>query len=1017
MRYAIVLFSLTMAGSPPLAEPAVSPDRKEVAFVSGGDIWTVPAQGGEARLLISHPANDSRPLYSPDGKRLAFLSTRDGAANAYVLEFSSGAVTRLTHFDTSHSLDNWSRDGEWIYISTPHAEIGNMLDIYRVRSTGGTPMPVSADRYASEFHAAPTPDGKRLLFVARGVGNAQWWRKGRSHLDESEIWILDENAAQKDTQLLGRGAKQLWPQWMPDGESFYFVSDRGGPQNLHLYTMGKGERAVTRFTDGRVLYPSLSADGKMIVFERDFGIWKLDTASGKTERIAITQRGAPSTAPQTEFRRVVQGFSQLALSPDGKKIAFNYWGEIWACSAKEGGEAFRVTSNVDSDDDPVWSPDSNQIAYTASGDGVSHIAVYDFVKKETRVLTTGAATFARPTWSPDGKKLAYLKGGEEILVHALDGSAATISKGKFSRREGAVWSPDGEWLAAMLTDERGFVNANVVKADGSARHQVSWLPNTQGGGLTWLPDGSGLIFTTGQRTEPSRIASVSFKPRAPEFREEKFLALFEKKAAKPVNKTEIVLEGLRERLRITPLDLSASGVALSRDGKQLAFVADLAGAPAIMLLPTEATARPRTLLAGPQRKSNLRWDADNKTIYFLQDGRVQSIATDQSQAKNVAVTAELETNFEDTKRAMFHEAWKTIRDRFYDPAFHGADWTGEVKRTYGEQIGRARTIDEVRRLLNLMVGELNASHLGARLAPAGDTGTAGRLGIDWDERFYEKEGKWRVAHLLPRGPAAIAGLQKGHVVTAINGQTLNGASSIERLLARRVGKLTTLSLEGGSEVRLLPITTTAEKALRYGEWVNERKAFVDKWSGGKLGYVHILDMGADSLTKLELDLDAETQNKQGVVVDIRNNNGGFVNGYALDIFSRRNYMNMQPRDGPNVTARAALGQRAIGKPTILITNQHTLSDGEDFTEGYRALALGKVVGEPTAGWIIYTSETALIDGTGFRVPATKITTTKGENMERNPRPVDIRVDRPMGESYRGTDIQLETAVETLLGQL
>ena len=1012
MRCAILLFSLSLAGSPPLAEPAVSPDRKEIAFVSGGDIWTVPAQGGEARLLISHAANDTRPLYSPDGKRLAFLSTRDGAANAYVLDLSSGVITRLTHLDVTHSLDAWSRDGEWIYFSTAHAEIGNMLDIYRVRSTGGTPMPVSADRYASEFHAAPTPDGKRLLFVARGFGISQWWRKGRSHLDESEIWILDENATEKDKQLLGRGAKQLWPQWIPDGQSFYFVSDRGGPQNLHLYTMGKGERAVTKFTDGRLLYPSLSADGKMIVFERDFGIWKLDTATGKSERIPITQRGAPSTPPQTEFRRAAQGFSQLALSPDGKKIAFNYWGEVWASSAKEGGEAFRVTANIDSDDDPVWSPDSNQIAYTASGDGVSHIAIYDFRKKQTTILTSGASTYSRPAWSPDGKKLSYIRANEEILVHPLDGAAVSVYKGKLARRDAAAWSPDGEWLGTMLTDDRGFVNANVIKADGSIKHQVSWLPNTQGGGLIWLPDGSGLIFTTNQRTEPIRIASVSFKPRPPEFREAKFLELFEKKDAKPSNKTEIVLDGLRERLRITPLDMSAFGVGLSRDGKQLAFIANLAGAPAIMLLPTEGTARPRTLLAGPQSKSNLRWDADNKTIYFLQDGRVQSIAIDQPQPKSINVTAELETNFEDTKRAMFRDAWMTIRDRFYDPAFHGADWTGEVKRTYGEQIGRARTSDEVRRLLNLMVGELNASHLGVRAAPSSETGSVGRLGIDWDERVYEKEGKWCVAHVVPRGPAALAGIQKGAVITAINGEKLDSATSLDRLLARRVGKETTLDT-----VRVLPITTTAEKALRYSEWVNERKAFVEKWSAGKLGYVHIMDMGSDSLAKLELDLDAETQGKQGVVVDIRNNNGGFVNGYALDILARRNYMNMQPRDGPNITARAALGQRAIGKPTVLITNQHTLSDGEDFTEGYRALGLGKVVGEPTAGWIIYTGEDQLVDGSTFRVPGVKITTSKGENMERNPRPVDIRVDRPMGESYRGTDIQLETAVKTLLTQL
>ena len=249
----------------PMAEPSLSPGRKEVAFVSGGDIWTVPLQGGEARLLLSHAANDTRPLFSPDGRRLAFLSDRDGAANIYVLELASGVVRRLTYSDVGEILDGWSRDSEFVYFSSSAGDVGSTIDIYRVRSGGGTPVKVSADRYASEFHAAPTPDGKRLLFVARGVGAMQWWRKGRSHLDESEIWMLDESAAMKDQMLLGRGAKQLWPQWMPDGKSFYFVSDRvGGQQNVHLYTMGKGERAVTSFTGGRVLYPNLSYDGKTL---------------------------------------------------------------------------------------------------------------------------------------------------------------------------------------------------------------------------------------------------------------------------------------------------------------------------------------------------------------------------------------------------------------------------------------------------------------------------------------------------------------------------------------------------------------------------------------------------------------------------------------------------------------------------------------------------------------------------------------------------------------------------------
>jgi C-terminal processing protease CtpA/Prc len=178
------------------------------------------------------------------------------------------------------------------------------------------------------------------------------------------------------------------------------------------------------------------------------------------------------------------------------------------------------------------------------------------------------------------------------------------------------------------------------------------------------------------------------------------------------------------------------------------------------------------------------------------------------------------------------------------------------------------------------------------------------------------------------------------------------------------------------------------------------------------------DMGANSLTQLYMDLDPEMHAKDGVVIDIRNNNGGFVNAYALDVFARQSYLRMQPRGWPeSAPARTVLGQRALEAPTVLVVNQHSLSDAEDFTEGYRAMKLGSVVGEPTSGWIIYTSNTTLVDGTTLRLPSTRITDTRGQNMELNPRPVDVPVERPIGESYTGRDSQLDAAVRTLLGQL
>jgi C-terminal processing protease CtpA/Prc len=177
------------------------------------------------------------------------------------------------------------------------------------------------------------------------------------------------------------------------------------------------------------------------------------------------------------------------------------------------------------------------------------------------------------------------------------------------------------------------------------------------------------------------------------------------------------------------------------------------------------------------------------------------------------------------------------------------------------------------------------------------------------------------------------------------------------------------------------------------------------------------DMADTALTQLYLDLDSDNRSKDGVVIDIRNNNGGFVNAYALDVLARRPYLTMTNRGGPPGDARTVLGQRSLELPTILVVNQHSLSDAEDFTEGYRTLKLGKVVGEPTAGWIIYTGSMDLVDGSVMRMPGTLITGADGKNMENNPRPVDITVTRPIGESYTGRDSQLDAAVKELLSEL
>jgi C-terminal processing protease CtpA/Prc len=294
--------------------------------------------------------------------------------------------------------------------------------------------------------------------------------------------------------------------------------------------------------------------------------------------------------------------------------------------------------------------------------------------------------------------------------------------------------------------------------------------------------------------------------------------------------------------------------------------------------------------------------------------------------------------------------------------------------------------------------------------------------LRFDRAAYEASGTFRVTEVIGLSPAAVAGIKTGETLTSIDGAKLTRTSNLDQLLDYTIDKKINVGVADASgkerTVSLKPVRIATEKSLLYRDWVNHNREYVDKASGGKLGYVHMADMGMGSLNQLYLDLDTENVSRQGVVVDVRNNNGGFVNAYALDVLSRHGYMTMTPRTlRQPVPARAQLGQRALELPTILLTNQHSLSDAEDFTEGYRALGLGKVVGEPTAGWIIYTSGIELIDGTTVRMPFIRIKDHEGKEMEGHPRAVDFAVSRALGESYKGVDSQLDTAVRELLNQV
>lgn len=1068
--FVLLALSLSAFGQPAqksqpyFTEPAISPDGSEIAFVSGGDVWTVGATGGEARLLVSHSANESRPLYAPDGRRLAFISTRTGNGDIYLLALDTGDLKRITFDDSNDQLDGWSADGRWIYFSSNSRDTGGMNDIFRVSVDGGTPMQVSADRYTNEYFSAPSPDGRAIAFAGHGFGLAQWWRKGHSHIDESEIWLMRSGAKLTYEQISEGGAKEVWPMWSKDGRTVYYVSDRSGAQNIWARDLVGKPRQVTQFKDGRVLWPSIGSDGRTIVFERNFQVWKLDVANGRPSAVAITRRGAP-VGPAVEHLRLTDQISEIALAPDGKKIAFIVRGEIFAASTTDGGDAARVTLSPAEESQVAWSSDSRRLVYVSDRDGPTHLFLYEFATNSETQLTRETASDDTPHFSPDGKMIAFGRAGEEIrIIDVETKKERSIARARLQRPplisdRPFVWSPDSKWIAYMPVGEKLFRNVYVVPAAGGESRPASFLANVGSNTVSWSPDGSFLLFDTGQRTETAQLARIDLVPRTPKLREDQFRDLFKEETPKNVTTTlrqpqtndpqptpspapaatpaadartkpapkpvQITFEQIRQRLSLLPVGIDVRYQTISPDGKWVLMIASVANQSNLYVFPLDELSRDpfvaRQLTSTAGGKSAAQFSPDSKEIYYLEQGRINIIPVESRQSRPLAVTAEMDVDFSREKLEVFRQAWTYIRDNFFDPAFNGANWN-EVRSEYAPVAAGSRTSDELRRIISLMLGELNASHLGiGGPQSAAQPPVTGRLGLRFDREEYESKGALRITEVIPLTPAAVGNLTPGEYLLGVDGAPVSARTNLDQLLAYKINRRVVLSVASSAdgpqkrEVVVRPVNGATERALLYRQWIEHNRAYVARISNGRLGYVHMPDMGTGALTQLYMDLDAENQRRDGVVVDMRNNNGGFVNVYAIDVFTRRSYFTMTPRGFATSPSRTVLGQRALEVPTILVTNRHTLSDGEDFTEGYRFLKLGKVVGEPTAGWIIYTSGVQLIDGSNLRLPFNRIVATDGTQMEMNPRPVDVPVAKPVGESDR--DSQLDAAVSELLKQL
>jgi Tol biopolymer transport system component/C-terminal processing protease CtpA/Prc len=1080
---------------PYLRTPTLSPDGRLVAFVHAADIWLAPADGGDAERISAHPAGHFAPRFSPDGSALAFSSNRTGGGDIYVLPLGGGETRRVTFHDSAASVEDWSPDGAHLYFSSHRERTGGAL--FRVPVAGGTPLELLAEPGENLAHLQASPDGELLAFNnTRGP----WWRRGPNPFAPSDIWLapaapraLAHDGPPALRRMSTFTGMNRWPLWHPDGSGIYFVSDRDGAENIWFQPLeGDEARPVTRFRDGRVLWPAIARRAGTIVFEREWGLWRLDPASGEAAPLELRVRGDTRLTPVRvdTYTRV----NELRLAPDGKKIAFVARGEVFADFAdketdreQRQGPAFRLSNTPAREREVVWAPSSRRVYYLSDRHGEDEIFQYDFAARAETRLSDDPAPKALPTPSPDGKWLAFLRGYDEIhLLDTATGAVRPFAQGSFITAGALAWSPDSRWLAFFSQDDRMFTNVYVQQIDETQSRQVTFLSNLSGETLHWAPNGRFLILTSAQYREEHRIARVDLRPVTPIFREAEFEKLFEeqptakpgdKETAEPGDKerarqgdketaeqlatdgpaqkveesdqaqaqaskqpqssivnrqSPIVFEGIERRLRfLTPPQMDAVAQAISPDSRDLLFTASVADKVNVWSLALDEPRHeqpPRQLTYTGSGKRAVQFAPDGKLFFYLDEWQITSRKFPNGDgAVTIGVRADVVVDFQQEKRQIFDEAWRAMRDAFYDEGFGGSDWPA-VRARFAPAVAGAQTSGDLHAILRLMLGELRASHLdvSAGGGPSGD----GYMGLRFDPVELAESGALRVADVVPDSPAALAldmtgepaPVRVGEYLLSVDGTALAPGVTLDQLLSRSVGRRVVLRLaeapEGEPrEAALRPVDGGSYERLRYRAWVGACKAYVARASGGRLGYVHIPQMSYAAYQQFLADLDAETYGKEGVVIDVRNNGGGHTATFILDVLLRPSILRSSFRGRRSIDDAHLAGNRVLGRPTALVTNEHSGSNTEMLSESYRRLGLGPVVGKPTAGAVIWTWSTRLLDGSLLRLPRMRITTPEGEDLEGRGRPVDVEADKPLGEWARGIDRQLDAAVAALLARI
>lgn len=1038
-----------------LRYPAISPDGGRIAFSYAGQIWTVAALGGKASPLTGSPWHATHPVWSPDGQSIAFAADRHGQDDVFIAPAGGGAIARLTYHSANDRPMSFTPDGKEVVFSSarlgdPKADATNAVyglsglyqRPYAVSAMGGRPrqlLPTTA------LNLTYGPDG-RILYEDDPSIVENTWRKHHVSDASHDIWLYDPKTNHHE-EVTGYRGEDRDPIWSADGSQVYWLSERGGNFNVWRKGLDQSEpEQVTFHERWPVRFLSSASDGTL-AYAWNGALWRLDPDAAEPVRITVTISQG-SLYDTTSIRDVTGEVTQMAIAPGGREIAFVARGEIFA-TGWDSKVTRRITDTVAQERDPAFSADGRRLVYASErsgswdiyetsmndGDEVDRFSAP--VALNERALVKDDADLFAPTFDPEGKRLAYLRNRTELRVQDLQTGTSLIAQAgdrTYSYNDGDLaleWSPDGQWL---LSRSGYFSTAEIalIAADGSSSHNLSQNGyvdlkphfSDDGSAVLWVSDRYGLRSTEGKPEEMDVMGAFLTRDGWESFHktaaERSRVASGDEVTDKATIRPE--LEGVRQRTtRLTPRSGDYLSYRLLSDNKSLVTISPTPSGT--------AEARVRDLSSGADRKvfeipaANVlaaEIDPEGTAVFVLTPGTITRYDLASGASDAVGYHAEIDRSIRAEVDYIIRSNWRATDQTFYRADMQGTDWKG-VRDHYLAFAPHIFHWEDLAELLGEMDGELNASHQNPSYSgpdPLADA--TGVLGLYYDPD-HDGEGM-KILEVMPGGPAdrRASPLRAGATILAVDGAPIAADIGMERLLNRKAGKevrLSVLAAEGGETVETIvtPITTAQEFSLAYQRWVSKRRAMVSDLSGGRLGYIHLRSMMTDPYRTAFGDLFGLHSDAEAAVVDIRANGGGNLHDELIIMLTGSSDAVNRARDG-HVVTRYPLARWT--KPSILLQNAGSYSDGSVFPMLYKKKGVGKIVGDRTPGTGTAVSDVPQLQaGLRYRVPELGFQLNDGTWFENSEIEPDILIHNDPNLVAEGRDPQLEAAVKAMLEQL